>query len=250
MMFDPEDAPAEEVDAYFARLGAFVNDGLEEAGIPKCRAGAIASNVDWRGSVEGWQDRFRGWISDPGHDGSAFKGIAFDYRPLAGPLDARMALDEIIRSAREHPDFIRHLGAHAVVPRPPKGLLKAGVVHAKTTTGRIDMQQTGIGLITDVARLLAMMSGLSEIRTMRRLRDVSALGWLSQDEREGLAEAFGLMWQVRLEHQVRCVHLGLPVDDLVQPDHIGPLTRQALKEAFRMVDRAQDRLAAFLGLRR
>ncbi|HEU5224253.1 MAG TPA: DUF294 nucleotidyltransferase-like domain-containing protein [Actinomycetota bacterium] len=239
-----------EADAYFGELGAFVNDGLEEAGIPKCRAGVIAGNRDWRGTVRTWQDRFHGWIEDPGRVGSAFTGIAIDYRPVTGPLDARLYLDEIIRSAREQHDFIRHLGAHAVSSRPPKGLLKDGVVQRKGTTGRLDVKAVGIGLITNIARLLAVMSGLTENRTTLRLRDTTALGWLTEDESQGLVEAFELMWQVRLEHQSRCVERGVVPDDLVDPGELGPLTRQALKEAFRMIDGAQDRLAALLGLRR
>ena len=244
------DAPESDVDPYFETLGGFVNDGLEAAGIPRCRAGVIAANGDWRGNVQTWKGRFGDWISDPGRVGSAFTGIAFDYRPVTGPLDARGALDPIMRSAREHHDFIRHLGAHAVASRPPRGLLRDGVVQAKATTDALDIKLVGIGLITNVARLLAVMSGLTENRTIRRLRDVTELGWLSEDECQGLGEAFGLMWQVRLEHQARCVRLGVPVDDLVQPSQLGPLTRQALKEAFRMIDRAQDRMATLLGLRR
>ena len=87
-------------------------------------------------------------------------------------------------------------------------------------------------------------------RTPLRLRDTTALGWLSADESQGLVEAFELMWQVRLEHQSRRIERGLTPDDLVEPRELGPLTRQALKEAFRMIDRAQDRLAALLGIRR
>src|SRR5262245_12399006 len=250
LMFEPVGIGEAEADAYFGSLGAFVNDGLEEAGIPKCRAGVIAGNAEWRGTAAAWQRRFDGWIEDPGRTGSAFTGIAMDYRPITGPLDAHLALDEIIRSAREHPDFIRHLGAHAVATRPPKGLLKDGVVLSKTTTSRLDIKAVGVGLITNVARLLAVMSGLTENRTTLRLRDTTALGWLSEDEIQGLVEAFQLMWQVRLEHQSRCVERGVEPDDLVDARELGPLTRQALKEAFRMIDGAQDRLAALLGLRR
>ena len=250
LIFDPVAVSEAEVDAYFGELGSLVNDGLEEAGIPKCRAGVMASNPDWRGTVQTWQRRFHGWIEDPGRTGSAFTGIAMDYRPVTGPLDARLHLDEIIRSAREQHDFIRHLGAHAVATRPPKGLLKDGVVQGKGTTGRLDIKAVGIGLITNVARLLAVMSGLTENRTRLRLRDTTALGWLSEDESQGLVEAFELIWQVRLEHQSRCFERGLEPDDLVDPRELGPLTRQALMEAFRMIDRAQDRLAALLGLRR
>jgi len=108
----------------------------------------------------------------------------------------------------------------------------------------------GIGLITNIARLLSVMSGLTENKTTLRLRDTTALGWLTEDESQGLVEAFELMWQVRLEHQSRCVERGVLPDDLVQTRELGPLTRQALKEAFRMIDGAQDRLAALLGLRR
>jgi len=250
LMFDPAGIDEEVADAYFGRLGAFVNDGLEDAGIPKCRAGVIAGNAEWRGSPTTWQRRFDGWIEDPGRTGSAFTGIAMDYRPITGPLDAHLVLDEIIRSAREHHDFIRHLGAHAVSIRPPKGLLKDGVVLGKGTTSRLDIKAVGVGLITNTARLLAVMSGLTENRTTLRLRDTTALGWLSEDEIQGLVEAFQLMWQVRLEHQSRCVERGVQPDDLVDARELGPLTRQALKEAFRMIDGAQDRLAALLGLRR
>ncbi|HET7929094.1 MAG TPA: DUF294 nucleotidyltransferase-like domain-containing protein, partial [Actinomycetota bacterium] len=229
LMFDPvavDEAEAEaEAEAYFGRIGAFVNDGLEEAGIPKCRAGVIAGNPEWRGTVQTWQRRFRGWIEDPGRLGSAFTGIAIDFRQVGGPLDARLAVDEIIRSAREQHDFIRHLGAHAVSTRPPKGLLKDGVVHGKGTAGRLDIKAVGIGLITNVARLVAVMSGLTENRTTLRLRDSTALGWLSQDESQGLVEAFELMWQVRLEHQARCVERGVAPDDLIDPRELGPLTR-------------------------
>jgi CBS domain-containing protein len=250
LIFDPVSVGEPEADAYFGELGAFVNDGLEEAGIPKCRAGVIAGNPDWRGTVRTWQDRFHGWIEDPGRTGSAFTGIAMDYRPVTGPLDARLHLDEIIRSAREQHDFIRHLGAHAVATRPPKGLLKDGVVQGKRTTSRLDIKAVGIGLITNIARLLSVMSGLTENKTTLRLRDTTALGWLTEDESQGLVEAFELMWQVRLEHQSRCVERGVLPDDLVETRELGPLTRQALKEAFRMIDGGQDRLAALLGLRR
>src|SRR5439155_27162382 len=57
---DPRDAPLQMVDPYFERLASFVNDHIEEAGIPKCRAGVIASNAEWRDTTLNWQQRFRG----------------------------------------------------------------------------------------------------------------------------------------------------------------------------------------------
>ena len=249
LLFDDRGADPAEVDPYFERLSVFVTAGLEEAGVSGHGSEMVATHADRRGGLGEWQRRVRASIADPAGVGSQATA-AIDSRRVAGPLDAGAALDGIIRSAREHPDFIRSLGGHVVSARSPRGLLKDGVVQAKATTAALDIEQAGIRLITGVARLVAVMSGLTENRTARRLRDVATLGWLSQDECQGLEEAFRLMWQVRFEHQARQVRLGMPVDDLVEPAMLGPLTRQALKESFRMIDRAQSRLGALVGVRR
>jgi CBS domain-containing protein len=65
-----------------------------------------------------------------------------------------------------------------------------------------------------------------------------------------LEEAFRLLWQMRLEHQVHQIREGRPADDMVDPGMLGPLARQGLKEAFRMIDRAQEQLAGVLGIGR
>ena len=50
LVLDLGDTPLGAVDPYFEKLAMFVNEHLEEAGIPRCRAGVIASNPDWRDS--------------------------------------------------------------------------------------------------------------------------------------------------------------------------------------------------------
>jgi CBS domain-containing protein len=251
LVLRPKETAHEELDQYFDRLATFVNDHLEEAGFPKCRAGVIASNPEWRDTDLGWEQRFRGWVEDPGRTGSAFTGIAFDYRPVAGPLEIRPLLDGVIRGARAERTFVRHLAKLAVDARPPTGLLKDAVLDWKGKSAeKLDVKHGGIAPITNLARVFAIMAGLTENRTLRRLREVATAGTITEDVRLGLEESFRLLWQIRLEHQVECVRVDVPPDDLVDPRSLGPLTRQGLKEAFRMIERVQDSLASELGLRR
>jgi CBS domain-containing protein len=251
LVVDPRDTPFQMVDPYFERLASFVNDHLEEAGIPKCRAGVIASNAEWRDTTLNWQQRFRGWVHDPGRTGSAFTGIAFDYRVVAGPLEIQPLLDAVIREAGAEDAFVRHLAKLAVDTRPPTGLLKNSVVDAKGKSVRaFDVKDGGITPITNLARVYSIMAGLIENRTLRRLQGAATAGRIDEQTRLGLEEAFRLLWQVRLEHQARLVSRGTPADDMVDPASLGPLSRQGLKEAFRMIERAQDGLAAELGFRR
>jgi CBS domain-containing protein len=98
LAYGPGDLPVEDVDAYFAQLAIFVTDGLEDAGVPKCHGDAMASHPQMRRSLEGWTDAFREWISEPGAHGSIMLSIAFDYRRVAGPLDAEAPLDALVRT--------------------------------------------------------------------------------------------------------------------------------------------------------
>jgi CBS domain-containing protein len=190
-------------------------------------------------------------MQDPSRMGSAFSGIAFDYRPVAGSLEVQRALDSAIRTAPGERDFIRHLGHLAVASRPPTGFTKDAVVESKgKRTRTLDVKHGGITPITNIARVRAVMTGLTEKRTLRRLHEVTALGRMDEERCLGLEEAFRLLWQIRLEHQTRQVRDGVAPDDLVEPRSLGPLARQGLKEAFRMIEREQDALATELGLRR
>ena len=246
-----DEADFAEVDRYFARLTAYVNDRIERAGIPKCRAGVVASNPEWRGTLRAWEERFRGWIREPARTGRAFVGIAFDFRRVTGPLDVEPTLDEVIRGAAKEDQFVRQLATLAVATQPPVGILTDAI--ADPTGDRVaalDVKEAGISPITNLARVLAVEAGIAETGTLRRLRDAAARGHLSDETHAGLAEAFDLLWQIRVETHARAVERGVAPDNRVHPAWLGPLTRQALRDAFRMIDGAQDRLAAGLGIRR
>jgi signal-transduction protein with cAMP-binding, CBS, and nucleotidyltransferase domain len=77
-----------------------------------------------------------------------------------------------------------------------------------------------------------------------------AAGRLSQEAGTGLEEAFRLLWRIRLDRHAACVRAGIAPDERIDPRTLGPLVRQALKEAFRLIDRAQGLLALELDVRR
>lgn len=251
LAYETSDADRAHVDGYFARLSALVVEGLEAAGFRRCRAGVTASNPEWRGTVADWADRFRSWIDDPGRLGIAFIGIAVDYRPVTGPLEIRPQLDDVMRDAASEAGFVRRLGTLAIDRRPPTGLMKAVVEDRRAGHPEgIDLKQGGVTPITNLARAWTVEAGLTENRTIRRLLDVADTGRVAPDLIHGLDESFRFLWQIRLESQVEHVKAGAPADDVVHAESLGPLTRQGLRDAFQMIDRAQDVMATQFGLRR
>jgi CBS domain-containing protein len=251
LAFDPEERPDEEIDPYFATLAEGVTAGLESAGIPRCNGDAMAITHLLRRSVTSWRDGLRSWMSDVGLDGSVMTSVVFDHRRIAGPLDIEPAFQEVISTAPDrYPAFMRHLAHRSLDRKPPTGFMKNFVVEAKGEhAGRLDIKRGGVSIISNLARYLAILGRHSERATLDRLRAAQSSGDLDGDSRAALEEAFRLLWQIRLEHQVRQVRSGISPDDFVDPAHLGPIQRLGLKEAFRIIGKEQQGLAAELGVR-
>jgi CBS domain-containing protein len=251
LVYDPGGRGEAELDPYFAALAEAVTSGLESAGIPRCRGDAMAVHPSLRRSLAGWMDQLRSWMSDPGTEGSVLTSITFDYRRIAGPLDVEAPMDEVIRSVPgRYPQFLRHLARRALDQKPPTGFFRNLVVESHGEhAGRFDVKHGGIMIVTSLARAWALRRGRTEKRTLERLRGAVESGEIDEESRQAMEEAFRLLWQVRLDHQAAMVRAGSPADDFVDPASLGPITRQGLKEAFRIIGREQRGLAADLGVR-
>jgi CBS domain-containing protein len=251
LAFDPGERPDEEVDPYFAALAEQVTAGLEAAGIPRCTGDAMAITPVLRRSIKSWDEAIRAWMTDVGQDGSIFTSVVFDHRRVAGPLEVEPAFHSVIATAPErYPLFVRRLAQRALTYKPPTGFIKDFVVEAKGEhAGRLDIKHGGVTIVSALARYYAVREGRSERSTLDRLVGAREAGAITADTQGALEEAFRLLWQVRLEHQVRQVRAGTAPDDFVDPAHLGPIQRLGLKEAFRIVADAQKSLAAETGVK-
>lgn len=250
LAIDPGDRTAEEVDPYFLQLAERVTSGLESAGIPRCTGDAMAVHPGLRRSVDSWGEAFRRWMSDPSLDGSILTSIAFDFRRIDGPLDVEPALHAVVSTApTTYPQFLRHLTRRAFDRKPPTGFRRNLVVESKGEhAGRLDIKRGGVGIIANIARAYAVAGGRPEKGTLDRLRAAESLGQIDRDRRLALEESFRLLWQIRLQHQVRQVERGEAPDDFVDPADLGPIARVGLKESFRIIGGEQQMLATHLGV--
>ena len=251
LAYDPLDQSPEEIDRYFAELTASVVEGLDQAGIPRCVGDVMASNPALRRPIAKWEEALRGWISDPGRAGSVQSSILYDFRRVAGPLDAEPELDRVVGEARGSDAFVRHLARRALDEHPPTGFLRDLVVPRKGEhVGRLDVKHGGIMIIGNLARVHAVRGGVSAKRTLDRLEGAGAAGVIDPDGAQELAETFRFLWEVRLRHQAAQVRAGQPPDDFVDPSTLGSFTRSGVKEAFGVIARAQRGLALELAIRR
>jgi CBS domain-containing protein len=242
---DPSPGEDEEVDAYFARLGSDVNDGLAACGIGVDNNGVLAGNRRWRMSKSDWLRTFDECFAEPDESHLIRATVAFDFRPAAGGLAVAGELTTRIRAAREHPQFMR------LIARSASGFPVALGFRGQLATerggehpGTLDIKRLAIIPVVNLVRYHALATGVTISPTLDRIEAVTAAGGLPHDDGEALREAFEVITRTRFDHHAQLIAAGRAPDNLIDPGALTPIARTDLREALSVVKRAQKRLGA------
>ena len=111
----------------------------------------------------------------------------------------------------------------------------------------LNIKKEGLLPIESLARWAGLAAGVSAASTRARLEAAEATKTLGSRDVAILRDAFELISELRMEHQVEQLRDGRPPDNLIEPATLAPLTKTALKEAFRAVARVQRGVGLELG---
>jgi CBS domain-containing protein len=257
-----EALPSSDVDSAIVWFGAEQSDRIRDrllaisqpvvAGIERCGLqidsnGVNASAAPFVRSVDSWQEVARSWIHEPTQEKALIlASVLVDSRPVWG-VHTGNPVSETFRLAPTNPQMLRLQARFALARRPPTGFFRGLVVeHTGEHRGRLDLKHGGVLPIVALARWGAMVTGVTSASTAERLRAAAAAGTLSDTDAHTLLDAFELINNLRLDHQVQQLRAGEPPDDHVSPGELSPLMRTHLKEAFRAVTSIQRQVASDL----
>jgi len=228
----------------FRALAERVCAGLDACGYAYCRGGIMASQDGCRKTLGDWASDFSHWIRNPTGEAVLRSAIFFDLRALHGQeelLDSLRA--RVAAEAAARPLFMAHLARDALDRRPPLGFFRQLVVEPSgERTETLDVKQRGVGPIVDLARVYALESRCPAQETFRRLRWARDREHLGETDFVELEEALRVIQRERLWHHVRCVKGGRPVDDRLRPEELSGVERRQLRDAFLVVQGAQQAL--------
>lgn len=242
---------SEQLRESLVGLSAGVLAGLQRCGLRPDEHGATATDPLFVRSLESWQRLARSWISEPTQEQALIlSSVLVDSRPVWG-VHTGTPVSDTFRLAPSSPALLRLLAHFALSHRTPTGFMRGLVVeHTGEHRGRLDLKHGGIVPIVDLARWAGMAAGVTIASTTERLRAAGEAGTLAPADAHTLSDAFGLISNLRFEHQVGQLRAGQEPDDHVDPAHLSALMRTHLKDAFRAVTSVQKRLASELRLGR
>ena len=209
--FDDDHTDPASIRQYLNSVATRATDVLLRCGFHPDEHRVSAADPLFVRSLSSWRRSARSFLDDPTQDKAlVLVSVLVDSRSVwgdeTGPLIA-----ETFRLATARPRLLRLLAEFALAHRPPTGFLRGLVVES---TGehrrRLDLKSGGIVPIVDIARWAGLASGVTSASTISRLGVAGASGTLSRFDAVMLQEAFELVCQLRLDHQVAQLRAGVP----------------------------------------
>jgi CBS domain-containing protein len=238
-----------ELCGWMHRLAERVLADLSASGFEADAKGAVASNSLFARSIEAWEVAARSWVEQPDRDGGLILlCLAVESDPVWGATTAAKRLAAAFAHTPNRALLLRRLAQASLAVRPPTGFRRHRVLLWTGETKLLDIKKEGLIPIEALARWSGLAAGVAAATTRARIEASESAGTLSRQDAAVLRDAFELVCELRMEHQVDQLRRGEAPDNLLDPEALTPLTRTALKEAFRAVARIQRALGQRLEL--
>lgn len=188
--------------AFFAELGARVNEVLLRCGYVKCPGGLMAGNPAHCLCLEDWKVRFSNWVHTPTKEALLELGVFFDFRQVYGALWLGEELHSFIQQLVHGVDtFWMLFAADALHSPPPLNFFRRFIVEPSGEHKKeFDFKARAITPFVDAVRVLALHSGFHQSSgTLDRLQ------WLSTHDKPNAgvyqmaADAFQFLMGIRMK---------------------------------------------------
>lgn len=240
-----DDGPEELIRPYLSEVAATATDILTRCDFRPDEHRVSASDPLFVRSLESWRRESQSMIDDPTQEKAlVIVSVLVDSRPVWG-VETEPLIAELFQKAKARPRLLQLLAEFALSHRPPSGFFRGLVVESTGEhRNRLDLKKGAVAPITDLARWAGMVAGVACASTTARLTAASESGVLRSSDAQSLQEAFELVCQLRLDHQIAQLEAGVELDDFVDPGELSPLVRSYLKEAFHVVASVQKRISS------
>ncbi len=227
---------------YFEALAKFVSDGLDACGYFYCPGDMMATNPRWRQPVRVWRDYFDGWIAKPNPEAQMLASVMFDLRPIGGRFELFSDLQaETLRAAWANSIFVAHMISNSLKHTPPLGLLRGiATIRSGEHRNTLDLKHNGVVPVVDLGRVYSLQGELTAVNTRARLKAAEAAGALSPSGARDLMDAYDLIAETRLNHQVKQIRNGDKPDNYLAPSELSDFERSHLRDAFVVVKTMQS----------
>jgi CBS domain-containing protein len=236
-------------DAYFMELGRTFSEMLLEIGYAWCPGYVMSANPTWRKTVPEWKRQIDYWFDRQMPGLARYVTVFFDASPLLGSEALFREVDGFARGLlSEHHEVLRVLHEEEGRHRVPTGLLGRFITEKEGEhKGELNIKRSGLIFVVEAVRILALMRGVRETSTVKRIAALVEGGFIHPDDGEYYEAAFRSLLHFALSAEVEKALAGAEPDTYVRPSGLSPRQKELLRHAYRAVSSLQDLVAQEFG---
>ncbi|EFM12667.1 protein of unknown function DUF294 nucleotidyltransferase putative [Paenibacillus curdlanolyticus YK9] len=191
---------AEAGRRYFTELSKQIVIQLELLGFPRCEGNVLSDNPSWGMPLSQWREQINGWFEEPAWEAVRYLLIVADGRCVYGEYALSEQLKDIFfNDVRNHPiittRMLENTMRHKVLLGVFGQLLKE---QYGEDAGSLDLKYGAYIPMVNAVRLMAILQGVRETKTIGRIQALLAAGVISSEEAESITNAFRLFLRLRL----------------------------------------------------
>ena len=220
-------------DKWFAALGKRMSEILDEAGIPFCNGGVMASNAIWRGTLAQWHERINSWLVRANPKDLLNVDIFYDMIPVTGEHAIALKLHQLaVKAAASEPPFLSLLVQSVAQMGSPLGLFG----QLRSEQGRIDLKRNGLLPIVSIARVMALRIGSTVHSTPDRLREAATAERITAADAERMIATFRNLLTLVMKQQIIDLEDGVRPSSRVALNTLDKRTKTQLKDDLRRLE--------------
>jgi CBS domain-containing protein len=234
---------------YLNEFGKMLIENLAYVGYEKCEGNVMVTNPDMSKTLTQWKKDISEWIENPGKWGIRWSSILFDFDCLVGDEKLVWELREfILRKISLRPAFLMQILQSDSTKAVPISLFGGFVTEKKGKyKGTFNLKRTGLMFIVDIARVFSLYKGISDLNTKSRLKHLERLNVLSEETVQNVLEAYEIMTNIILLHQIEQAKNNEKLDKFINPKKLSVYKQERLKEALKTVSKFLDIAISYFG---
>lgn len=176
--------------------------------------------------------------------------VMFDLRAIGGERSLFDGLQkDTLQAASRNSIFVAHMITNSLKHTPPLGLLRGfATIRSGEHRNTIDLKLNGVVPVVDLGRIYALKGELTEVNTRARLQAAEAAGVLSASGGRDLLDAYDLIAETRLSHQLARVNAGDAPNNFMPPTSLSDFERSHLRDAFVVIRTMQSSVGQGRGM--
>jgi CBS domain-containing protein len=234
---------------YFIDLTRTFSEWLEEIGFKWCPGYIMSANPIWRKSLTEWKMQLGYWFERQIPHLVRYVTVFFDSRPVAGDENLFHILNDYAYGLlANHHEVLRVLLDEESGHTVPLGFMGRFITERTGEhRGEMDIKKSGLIFVVEGVRILALLHGIRETRTLGRIAALVREGHINPGDGEYFDAAYRSLLKHALSSQLEKAREGRTVDTFIAPRRLSPRDRELLRHSFRAVSSLQDLVSSEFG---